>query len=63
MVERVTISPEEFAEATGASPATVRRWLRTGALRGTQIGRLWLIPVTELERFANPASKKEDTGE
>jgi len=63
MVERVTISPEEFAEATGTSPATVRRWLRTGALRGTQIGRLWLIPVTELERFANPVGKEGEKTE
>ncbi len=59
MVDRVTISPEEFAEATGVPSSTVRKWLRDGILRGTRVGKLWLIPVTELERFANPPGKEE----
>jgi len=45
------ISPQEFADKTGVHPATVRKWIREGTIKGKKIGsRKWFIPVTELEK-------------
>jgi len=47
---RAAYSPKEFALLTGVAEITVRRWLRSGELKGTKIGRKWLIPHSEIER-------------
>lgn len=49
---REAYSPKEYALLTGVAEITVRRWLREGTLRGTKIGRRWLIPYAEIERIA-----------
>jgi len=52
---RAAYSPKEFAMLTGVAENTVRRWLRGGYLRGTKIGRKWLIPHAEVEKIREGA--------
>ena len=40
------MSPDDVAAALGISPATIRRWLREGAIAGVKIGRQWRVDVT-----------------
>lgn len=48
------ISPQEFAEKTGVTSNTVRRWIREGIVKGKKIGpRKWFIPREELGRMLN----------
>ena len=44
----------EFSEELGVPQSSVRRWLKTGELRGTKMGKKWLIPFSELDRILNP---------
>ena len=48
----------EFAEELGVPQSSVRRWVKTGELRGTKMGKKWLIPASEIERLLNPPRKK-----
>ena len=38
--------PEDVAAALSISPATIRRWLRDGAISGIKVGRQWRVNVT-----------------
>lgn len=58
---RAAYSPKEFAMLTGVAEITVRRWLRSGELRGTKIGRKWLIPNSELERIGEGGAPSNKT--
>lgn len=40
------MSSEDVAAALGISPATIRRWLRDGAIAGVKVGRQWRVNVT-----------------
>jgi excisionase family DNA binding protein len=40
------MSPEDVATALSISPATIRRWLRDGAIAGVKVGRQWRVNVT-----------------
>jgi acetyl-CoA synthetase len=42
------LTVEELAETLRVDVGTVRRWLRTGTLRGLKLDRVWRIPQTEL---------------
>lgn len=44
---------EEVAEQLKVQPATIRRWLRTGVLRGIKISRTWRIPEDALKELSN----------
>jgi len=44
-------TPEEIAEKLRVDPATVRRWLREGQVRGLKLGRQWRIEKAEYEAF------------
>ncbi len=44
----------EFSKELGVPQSSVRRWLKSGDLRGTKMGKKWLIPVSEIERLVNP---------
>ena len=50
---------KEVAAYLNFSPATIRRWLRKGIMKGNRIGRSWLIPKLELEHFLNMKEKLE----
>ena len=53
--KRKVLSVKEFSEIIGVPESTVRRWLQKGDIKGTQIGRKWLIPVSEAERIIHPS--------
>lgn len=50
------VTVQEFSNETGVPPSTVRRWLQKKEIKGTLIGRKWLIPIVELERIINPST-------
>ena len=49
----------EFSEELDIPQSSVRRWLKTGELRGTKMGKKWLIPASEIERLINPPPRPE----
>ena len=44
----------EFSKDLSVPQSSVRRWLKSGELRGTKMGKKWLIPASEIERLVNP---------
>ena len=48
-VKRLTVN--EIADKLQRNPELVRRWLRSGQLKGERIGWSWTITPAELERF------------
>lgn len=49
----------EFSEELGVPQSSVRRWLKNGELRGTKMGKKWLIPASEIERLINPPPRND----
>ncbi len=45
------LSPDDVAHKLNVKPLTVRRWLKSGKLKGLKVGRLWRIRESELEAF------------
>ena len=52
-VERLTYSVEEVSVMLGRDPATIHRWIKSGAIASVKIGGARMIPVAELNRIAN----------
>jgi excisionase family DNA binding protein len=52
MSQSIFLTVAECAQALQCSPATIKRLLKKGELRGIKIGRLVRIPASELERLA-----------
>jgi excisionase family DNA binding protein len=42
---------QEVAERLDVAEATVRQWIKSGALRAIDIGKGWRISDTDLQRF------------
>jgi len=51
----------EFAEELGIPPSSIRRWLTNGNLRGTKMGKKWLIPSSEINRLVDPPQRKKSS--
>jgi excisionase family DNA binding protein len=59
---------DEAADILGIDASLVRRYCRDGDLKGQQlVGRIWLIPVEEIDRFSkvqrpvgNPEFRKKN---
>jgi excisionase family DNA binding protein len=47
----VAVSVNEFKKATGASHATVSRWIRDGTIKSTKVGRRRFIAFSEIARI------------
>jgi excisionase family DNA binding protein len=47
----VRIRPGEFARRVDVSKQQVYRWIYSGKLRASMVGRAWFIPVSELTEF------------
>lgn len=48
------LTVEQVAERLGAHPETVRRWLRSGTIKGVRPGGMklgWRIPESEVRRL------------
>jgi excisionase family DNA binding protein len=50
-LEKEAYSPEEVAGMLDKPVGTVRRWLRSGEIRASKLGRSWIIPKSEIERI------------
>ncbi len=48
---------EEVARMLRVTVTTVERWLAGGKLRGTKIGRRWLVTLQDLEEFVHGKTK------
>ncbi len=53
MIEQANTAPvavrvDTAAHMLDASPSTILFWLRSGKLRGTKVGRAWLIRVADI---------------
>jgi excisionase family DNA binding protein len=50
-LQKEAYNPEEVAEILGKSLETVRRWLRSGQINATKLGRSWIISRAEIDRI------------
>ncbi len=48
----------EVAMMLNVSTVAVRKWIRAGKLRARRIGKLWMIPESELKRFLGEKPKE-----
>lgn len=57
-MESELLTVQEVAARVRVNPETVRRWLRSGELRGVRLGARagYRVPVAELERFLKAAA-------
>ena len=44
-------SPDDVALKLNVKPLTVRRWLKSGKLKGLKVGRLWRVRESDLKAF------------
>jgi excisionase family DNA binding protein len=51
MLQKEAYSPEEVAQILGKSIETIRRWLRSGVINATKLGRSWIVSKTEIQRI------------
>lgn len=50
-LRKQTYTPAEVAEILGKSIEMIRRYLRNGEIKGTKLGRSWVVSKAEVERF------------
>ncbi|MEM5816034.1 MAG: helix-turn-helix domain-containing protein [Candidatus Aenigmatarchaeota archaeon] len=50
-------TPEEVAEILKVSVITVKKWLRSGELKGIKVGKLWRIREEDLQEFLGNVTK------
>ncbi len=48
---RSHLRPVEIVERTGLSKAIVMKELYAGRLKGFRVGRAWLVPIEEVDRW------------
>ncbi len=68
MIVNLSFSPEkgwrgfykvsEVARMLNVSTIAVRKWIKSGKLRARRIGRLWMIPESEPNRFLGEKLEK-----
>lgn len=58
-MEKLVLTPEEAAELTITSPATVREWIKEGSLPAYRQGRNWKIVRTQLQSFVEQMAIEE----
>ncbi|MBU4233901.1 MAG: helix-turn-helix domain-containing protein [Proteobacteria bacterium] len=51
------LSPNDVAKKLNISPLTVRRWLKSGKLKGVKVGSLWRVRGSDLEAFLKGGEK------
>lgn len=52
------LTPADFAEMVGVTPATVQAWIRAGDLPVVRLGRLVFIPEDALRRLLEARSHR-----
>jgi len=56
MAEKAVLTASQAAELLSATPDTVTRWARTGALPGRMVGGRWRFSRRAILRFIEEAS-------
>jgi hypothetical protein len=56
-IERVTLTPKEFAAKFGRSPTWALRLIYAGKIKVLEDFRPRLIPITEVDRFLRKATR------
>lgn len=56
------LSTEEVAERLNVSPLTVRKWLRSGKLRGIKVSVLWRVRESDLNAFIKAFNDEKRSG-
>lgn len=59
---RTYLRPREITEVTGASLTKIYSSLHNGDLRGSRIGRTWIVHVDDLKRWIEDASNQKEAG-
>jgi excisionase family DNA binding protein len=59
-VTRSAWAPAEVAGKTGLSLPFVRKEIASGGLFAVRAGRRWLVPDSELERYVQEGSRKQE---
>jgi excisionase family DNA binding protein len=59
MSDETFYTAHEVAERLKLTPATIHRYIRTGTLQATRIGRNYRITEQQLHDFTNPAPKPQ----
>ncbi|GGA57868.1 hypothetical protein GCM10007416_33830 [Kroppenstedtia guangzhouensis] len=54
----IVYTPEEVAEKLKIKTETVRRYLRTGKLKGAKLGKHWRVSEKQLEEFFEKQSEE-----
>ncbi|MEM4959850.1 MAG: IS607 family transposase [Nanopusillaceae archaeon] len=49
----------EVAELLNISVSTVKKWIKQGRLRALRVGKLWMIPESEVRRILSGVEKRE----
>ncbi|MEM3989146.1 MAG: IS607 family transposase [Desulfurococcaceae archaeon] len=49
----------EVAEVLNISVSTVKKWIKQGRLRALRVGKLWMIPESEIRRILSGVERRE----
>ena len=53
-------SPEQAAKLLQLSPVTVKKYLRTGVIKGVKMGTKWRIPESDLQAYVDGLKTKRE---
>jgi excisionase family DNA binding protein len=53
------LSPADVAKKLNIIPLTVRRWLKSGKLKGLKVGSLWRVRESDLIIFLKEGENKD----
>jgi len=52
------LSTRKVGEQLDVSPRTVSRWIREGRIKAVKLGRVWRVPVSEVQRVGDRGTDK-----
>jgi excisionase family DNA binding protein len=62
-VLRIAYSTGEFADMMGVPISRVRHWIAAGYIKANRLGRLWMIPQSEVRRLGGFTSAGDGRNE
>jgi excisionase family DNA binding protein len=57
-MEKLYTAPET-AEILQLKTDTIRRYIRSGKLKGVKVGKAWLVAESEIKRFITPKDQQD----
>jgi len=58
IMEKLYTAPET-AEILQLKTDTIRRYIRSGKLKGVKVGKAWLVAESEIKRFITPKDQQD----